>query len=92
MLVIAAHVLGDIERWWNSVGRRLNNGLEIADAYRQLRQAAREAEVFWSLLPSLGEGHRIYTSLETALATTLELREVESMIVVWDLRFHTNDA
>ena len=48
MLLIAAHVLGDIDRWWNQHGLDIEGDVQAGDLYRLLHQTAVEAEAAWS--------------------------------------------
>ncbi len=66
MLLIAAHVIGDINRWWTQHGQHLPDGPELGEVYRLLHQISIEAEDSWSLLPDHGNGTRIF-SIRTAL-------------------------
>jgi len=66
VLLIAAQVLGDINRWWIQSGRHLADGPELGEVYRLLHQVSVEAEAAWSVLPDRGDGSRVF-SIHTAL-------------------------
>ena len=53
VLLIAAHVLGDINRWWTQHGQHLIDGPVLGEVYGLLHQSV-EAEAAWSLLPDRG--------------------------------------
>ncbi len=88
MLLIAAHVLGDIERWWTGHGRNLS-GSEIGDLYRLLHQASVEAQAAWSLLPDRGDGTRIFSIRAALVPISLLLIEQIDNVIVLDIRIPT---
>lgn len=86
MLLIAAHGLGDINRWWTEHGRHLVDGPELGEVYRLLHQISVEAEASWSLLPDHGNGTRVYSIRTALLRISLLLTERGDDIVVADIR------
>ena len=89
VLLIAAHVLGDIDRWWARQGRHLSDGPELGDVYRLLHTISVEAEAAWSLLVERGDGTRIFSVHTAALQISLLLIERHDDIIVWDIRIPT---
>ncbi len=87
MLLIAAHVLGDIDRWWRQHGSNLGDDVQQGDLYRLLHQTAVEAEAAWSLLSQRSDGSRTFTAV-SVLPITLRLVESGSSLIVWDVRIH----
>ncbi len=86
MLLIAAHVLADVDRWWTDHGLRLHDGLTLGDVYRLLHQVAVEAQASWSLLPDRGDGTRIF-SVAALVPISLLLIEQGDDLIVADIRF-----
>lgn len=86
MLLIAAHVLGDINRWWTQHGQHLPDGPELGEVYRLLHQISIEAEASWSLMPDRGNGTRIFSIRTALLRVSLLLTERGEDIVVIDVR------
>lgn len=87
MLLIAAHVLGDVDRWWQRYGRHLHEELELGAVYRLLRQVAVEAEASWSLLDDRGDGTRVFSVRAALVPIALLLAEQHDNLIVWDVRF-----
>lgn len=87
MLRIAAHVLGDVDRWWTRHGGNLHPGLELGDVYKLLHQVAIEAAAGWSLLPDRGDGTRVFTARAALDPISLLLVEHGDDLIVWDVRF-----
>ena len=87
MLLIAAHVLGDVDRWWNQHGRSLEDGPELGDVYRLLHQVSVEAGAAWSLLTDRGDGTRVFSIRAALLSISLLLVEQHGDLIVWDVRF-----
>ncbi len=88
-LLIAAHVLGDINRWWTKHGQHLTDGPELSEVYRLLHQISIEAEAAWSLLPERGDGTRVFSIRTALLQISLLLMERGEDVVVIDLRIPT---
>ncbi|MGI9604511.1 MAG: hypothetical protein ACR2P0_00085 [Acidimicrobiales bacterium] len=86
MLLIAAHVLGDTNRWWTTHGQYLADGPELGEVYRLLHQISIEAEASWSLLPKHDNGTRVFSIRTALLRVSLLLVERGDDIVVIDLR------
>ncbi len=89
MLLIAAHVLGDIDRWWTQHGRNLHDDLELGSLYKLLHQVAVEAEAAWSLLTDRGDGSRVFSIRAALVPISLLLVEQGDDLIVWDVRFPT---
>jgi hypothetical protein len=89
VLLRAATVLSDIQRWWTRHGDQLTPNAEIGDLYLLLHQATVEAQAAWCLLIDRGDGTRIF-SIRAALApVALLLIERNGDIVVVDIRIPT---
>ncbi len=86
VLLIAAHVLGDINRWWDRYGQQLGDGPELGEVYRLLHQISIEAEASWSLLPDRGNGTRIFSIRTALLRVSLLLMERGEDVIVIDVR------
>lgn len=86
MLLVAAHVLGDVNRWWNQHGRHLADGPDLGETYRLLHQVAVEAEAAWSLLSDHGGGTRVFSANTALLRISLLLVERDVDLVVIDIR------
>jgi len=86
VLLIAAHVLGDINRWWIQTGEHLPDGPDLGEVYRLLHQVSVEAEAAWSLLPDRGDGTRVFSIRTALLRISLLLVEQRSDIIVLDIR------
>ena len=89
MLLIAATVLSDIERWWTRHGDQLTPTAEIGDLYRLLHQATVEAQAAWSLLIDRGDGTRIFSIRAALVPIALLLIERNGDIIVVDIRMPT---
>ncbi|MGH1489190.1 MAG: hypothetical protein ACRBK7_07315 [Acidimicrobiales bacterium] len=89
MLLIAASVLGDIDRWWTQYGDRLATGSEIGQLYRLVHQAAIEAQAAWSLLTESGGGTRVFSIRSALVPMALLLIEKDDDIIVLDVRIPT---
>ncbi len=89
MLLIAASVLGDIDRWWTRHGDTLVAGSEIGELYRLLHQAAVEAQAAWSLLADSGDGTRVYSIRAALVPIALLLIEQGDDTIVLDVRIPT---
>jgi hypothetical protein len=87
MLLIANHVLGDVDRWWHN-HRASFDHLEIGDLYRLLHRTAAEAEAAWSLLSTRKDGSRTFTVTTALLPITLQLFPYGPDLIVWDIRLH----
>jgi threonine aldolase len=88
VLLIAAHVLGDVDRWWRSQDAELRTDMQVGDVYQLLHRTAVEAEAAWSLLPVRSDGTRIFTTAVALLPIALQLIERHGDIVVWDIRIY----
>ena len=89
MLLIAAPVLSDIDRWWTRHGDTLAAGSEIGQLYRLLHQASVEAQAAWSLLADSGEGTRVFSIRAALVPMALLLIEQGDDIIVIDVRIPT---
>jgi len=89
VLLIAAHVLGDINRWWTEHGRNLEDGPELGEVYRLVHQISVEAQAAWSLLPDRGDGTRVFSIRTALLRISLLLEERGEDIIVLDIRIPT---
>ncbi len=88
MLLIASHVLGDIDRWWRSHGDDLDGDIRAGDLYQLIHRTAVEAEAAWSLLPVRRDGTRVFATAIALLPIALQLTERHDDIVVWDMRIY----
>jgi len=88
VLLIAAHVLGDVDRWWQSQGADLGNDVHVGDLYQLLHRTTVEAEAAWSVLPVQRDGTRIFTAAIALLPIALQLIERHDDIIVWDIRIY----
>ena len=86
VLLIAAHVLGDINRWWTQHGEHLTDGPELGEVYRLLHQLSVVAEAVWSVLPDRRDGTRVFSIGTALLRVSLLLVERGEDIVVVDIR------
>jgi hypothetical protein len=87
MLLVAAHVLGDIDRWWSRHGGRVPAEEGVVGAlYRLLRNTAHEAEAAWSLLANRGDGTRAFTALNAWLPIFVLLVGRGTDLVLADVR------
>ncbi len=86
VLLIAAHVLGDLNRWWTQTGRHLSDGPELGEVYGLLHQVSVEAEAAWSVLPDRGDGTRVFSIRTALLRVSLLLTERGEDIVIVDIR------
>ena len=86
VLLIAAHVLGDINRWWTQYGQYLIDGPDLGEVYGLLHQLSVEAEAAWSLLSDRGDGARIFSARTALLQVSLLLIERGGDIIIVDLR------
>lgn len=89
VLLIAATVLSDIERWWKRYGDQLTPNAEIGDLYRLLHQATVEAQAAWSLLVDRGDGTRFFSIRAAVAPIALLLLERNGDIVVVGIRTPT---
>ena len=89
MLLIAAPVLSDIDRWWTRYQDTLAAGAGIGELYRLLYQAAVEAEAAWSLLADSGAGTRVFSIRAALVPMALLLTEKDGDILVLDVRIPT---
>jgi hypothetical protein len=90
VLLIAGHVLGDVNRWWTRYGHALVGGPDLGEVYRLLHQVAVEAEAAWSLLSDEGNGTRVFSVQAGLLQIALLLDERGDDIVVLDIRIPTD--
>lgn len=90
MLLIAAHVLGDISRWWIQNEDRFTDEAQLGDVYKLLHQTAVEAEATWSLLSTRDDGSRTFTATTALLPITLQLFAQGGDLIGWDVRIHPN--
>ena len=89
MLLLAAHTLADIERWWRQHGGKFRSEAEVGDLYRILYRTATEAQAAWSLLRPRPDGSRTFTVGTAPAPMTIQLVEQGSNLIVWDVRIHT---
>jgi hypothetical protein len=89
--LIAAHVLGDIDRWWTGNESRFANQLQLGDIYRLLQQTTVEAEAMWSLLSEREDGTRTFTATTALVPITVQLFSRGGDLIVWDVRIHPTE-
>jgi hypothetical protein len=88
VLLIAAHVLSDIKRWWIGNETRFADQLQIGDIYQLLHQTTVEAEAMWSLLSEREDGTRTFTATTALVPITVQLFSRGGDLIVWDVRIH----
>ena len=86
MLLIAADVLADSDRWWSRHRSHVADGIQLGDLYKLLHQMSVEGQACWSALDDQGSGLRVHSTRLGLLPMSILLQERDDHLIVRDFR------